>query len=76
MLSTVLDDGHTPRADFPLPRELRDLVNTHLPDSVHTRQVRLKDSETVANRAGGAYQFFTNILAVNKAVHTEDTQMG
>jgi len=70
-LSTMPDDGHTPRANFPLPRELRDQIYSYLLDSNHTRQVRLKDSTAITDRAGNGYQFHTSILGVNRAIHDE-----
>lgn len=70
------DDGHTPRANFPLPRELRDHIYSYLLDSVHMRQVRFKDPKAVTDRAGNGYQFHTNILAVNRAIHEEGQNSG
>jgi len=75
-LSTMPDDGHPPRANFPLPRELRDLIYSYLLDSTHTRQVRLKDSKAVTDRAGNGYQFHTSILGTNRAIHDEDQYSG
>ena len=72
-LSTMPDYTHAPCVNFPLPRELRDLIYSYLLDGVHTREVRLKGSKHRDDCAGKAYQFHTNILAVNKAIHTEGT---
>jgi hypothetical protein len=70
-LPTMPDDDHTPRANFPLPRELRDLIYSYLLDSTHTREVRLKNSQAMTDRVGKGYQFHTSILGVNHAIHDE-----
>ena len=75
-ISTIPSGGNAPRENFPLPRELRDLIYSYLLDSVHTRQVRLKDTKSVTDRSGNGYQFHTNILAVNHAIHEEGQNSG
>lgn len=70
-LSIMSDNSHAPRANFPLPRELRDLIYGHLLDSVNAREVRLKGSRDSRERAGKGYHFCTNVLLVNKAIHAE-----
>jgi hypothetical protein len=75
-LSTMPDNGHPPRANCPLPRELRDIIYSYLLDSIHTRQVRLKDSKAITDRAGNGYQFHASILGVNHAIHDEGQYSG
>ena len=53
-----------PRANFPLPRELRDHIYSYLLEAKHTRTKR-------ANIGDRAYQFHTNILGVNRQIHDE-----
>ena len=65
------DEGHTPRANFLLPRELRDHIYSYLLKSTNTRQVSLKDSKAVTDPVGKGYQFHTSILRVNHAIHDE-----
>lgn len=54
----------TPRANFPLPRELRDHIYSYLLDAKHTRIKRAR----IGDRA---YTFHTSILGVNREVHDE-----
>jgi hypothetical protein len=65
------EDGRTPRANFPLPRELRNQIYSYFLKSTNTRQVRLKDSKAVTDRVGKGYQFHTGILGVNHVIHDE-----
>jgi hypothetical protein len=53
-----------PRANFPLPRELRDHIYSYLLDAEHTRVKRAR----VGDRA---YNYHTNILGVNRQIHDE-----
>lgn len=70
------DDGHAPRANFPLPRELRNIIYSYLLEGTNTRQVRLKDSNAATDRAGKVYQFHTSIMGVNQAIHDEGQYSG
>lgn len=54
----------TPRANFPLPRELRDHIYSYLLDAKHTRIKRAR----IGDRA---YKFHTGILGVNREIHDE-----
>jgi len=54
----------TPRANSPLPRELRDHIYSYLLDAKHTRIKRAR----IGDRA---YKFHTSILGVNREVHDE-----
>lgn len=53
-----------PRANFPLPRELRDQIYGYLLDGKYTRVERSHECDR-------AYEFQTNILAVNREIHEE-----
>lgn len=53
-----------PRANFPLPHELRDHIYSYLLDAKHTRIKR-------AHIGDRAYKFHTNILGVNRQIHDE-----
>ena len=68
--------SHPPRANFPLPRELRDLIYGHILDSLKSREMRLKGSKAFTCFAGRADQFHTNILGVNHAIHDESQYTG
>jgi hypothetical protein len=70
-LYTMPHNAHSPRPNFPLPRELRDHIYSYLLDSVYTRVTRLRDAKSVDDRAGQGYQFHTSILGVNHAIHDE-----
>ena len=69
--STHDPPSETMRENFPLPRELRDLIYSYLLNSNHTRQVRRKELMAITDRAGNGYQFHTSILGVNRAIHDE-----
>jgi hypothetical protein len=58
------DQQQTTRANFPLPRELRDHIYSYLLDAKHTKVKRAR----VRDRA---YKFHTNILGVNRQIHDE-----
>ena len=63
------------RANFPLPRELRDQIYQYLLHSDYTR-VERKWKSTLADKSNGiferqGYYFHTNILGVNRAIHDE-----
>jgi hypothetical protein len=70
------DDGHAPRANLPLPRELRDRIYSYLLADVDTRGVRLKDSRSSTNRPVKSHHFHTNVLGVNHAIHDEGPYAG
>ena len=53
-----------PRENFPLPRELRDHIYSYLLDAKHARIIR-------ANAGDRAYNFNTEILGVNRQIHSE-----
>jgi hypothetical protein len=77
-LSTMKIDVRLP--NFPLPRELRDMVYTYLLDGDHTRIPRkfdqVTDQNLKHNRTGPkAYHFHTNILAVNHEIHAETEEL-
>jgi hypothetical protein len=63
--------------NFPLPRELRDMIYEYLLDGDYTRIQRTcyevnQQQNLDGNRTGPkAYHFHTNILAVNHAIHKE-----
>lgn len=65
--------------NFPLPRELRDKIYGYLLDSKYTRVKRTlnSDSNTAEPAHDGvvAYKFHTNILAVNRAIHSEAEEL-
>lgn len=62
--TTDLHQGQRPRANFPLPRELRDMFYGHLLDGKHTRVKR-------ARVGNNAYKFHTSILGVSRQIHDE-----
>ncbi|KAK4544726.1 hypothetical protein LTR36_003975 [Oleoguttula mirabilis] len=53
-----LDEGSPPRANLPIPRELRDQVYGYLLSGEYAKD-------------GATYHFHTNVLAVNKQIHAE-----
>jgi hypothetical protein len=70
-----------PRPNFPLPRELRDKIYEYLLDSKYARIKRKFDGRQCDtardNNLTGprAYQFHTNILAVNQEIHNESKEL-
>ena len=63
--------------NFPVPRELRDMIYGYLLDGDYTRvQRKLDQVPQSRNHAGPkAYHFHTNILAVNNEVHKETEEL-
>lgn len=58
--------------NFPIPRELRDMIYMYLLDSNYTRVRRTYDQIPHDRQSGPkAYHFHTNILAVNHEIHAE-----
>jgi hypothetical protein len=70
-----------PRPNFPLPRELRDKIYGYLLDSKYTRIKRTYDAAQYKTTRDSsltgprAYQFHTNILAVNQEIHNESKEL-
>jgi hypothetical protein len=58
------------RPNFPLPRELRDLIYQYLLHSDYTR-VERKWVKSIGIFERQGYKFHTNILGVNRAIHDE-----
>jgi hypothetical protein len=68
-------------SNFPIPRELRDMIYTYLLDGDYTRVPRrydpISEQQNLEHNQPGpkAYQFHTNILAVNHEIHDEAEEL-
>jgi hypothetical protein len=77
-LSTMDINARLP--NFPIPRELRDMIYTYLLDGDYTRISRRSDQITEHNLKNNltgpkAYHFHANILAVNREIHDETKEL-
>jgi hypothetical protein len=74
-LSTMVINASLP--NFPIPRELRDMIYGYLLDGNYTRvQRKLDQVPQNHNHAGpNAYHLHTNILAVNQEIHDEAEEL-